>query len=305
MSDFHKDFSDLDDDEEEGEGFSPFDELVWAMAHGRGIVLGPDAITMGILNVTPDSFSDGGDHENADAAVAHADAMMEAGADIIDIGGESTRPEAKPVDAEAEQARILPVLERLKGREEILLSVDTYRAATAEKAIQAGAHIINEVGGCQIDPDIARVAAETGAGLVIMHSSRDRDVNPDPLEDQIEFFQKSLDACHNAGVEAEQIVIDPGFGFGKDGPGNIVLLQALPVLHGLGFPLLIGTSRKRFLKAIAGKEKAGLAAATAATSVIARMQGAAVFRVHDVAENVDALAVADAIIAAPRSDLDS
>ncbi len=304
MSDFHEDFSDLDE-EEEGEGFSPFDELVWAMAHGRGIVLGPDAITMGIVNATPDSFSDGGEHDSVNAAIAHADAMMEEGADIIEVGGESTRPGADPVDADTEQARILPVLEGLKVREEMLLSVDTYRAATASKAIEAGAHIINDVGGCQVDPDIAKVAAGTGAGLIIMHSSRDRDVNPDPLEDQIEFFQRSLDTCHKAGVEAEQIVIDPGFGFGKDGPGNIILLQALPVLHGLGFPILIGTSRKRFLKAITGKEKSGLAAATSATSVIARMQGAAVFRVHDVAENVDALAVADAIIAAPRSGLDS
>ncbi|MDD9909938.1 MAG: dihydropteroate synthase [Ahrensia sp.] len=306
MSDFSKDFEAIDDeDEEDGEGFSPFDESVWALAHGRGIILGPDAITMGILNVTPDSFSDGGRHEAVDMAVAHAEAMIEAGADIIDIGGESTRPDATPVDADTEQSRIKPVIEELSGRESMLLSVDTYRASTAEMAVSSGVHIINDVGGCQIDSDIARVAADTGAGLVVMHSSRDREVNPDPIEDQIEFFQKSLDICHDAGVEAEQIVLDPGFGFGKDGPGNIVLLQVLPVLHGLGFPLLIGTSRKRFLKSITGKEAAGLGAATAATSVIARMQGGAVFRVHDVAENVDALAVADAVIAAPRSGLDS
>lgn len=304
MTDFQQDFEDFDENDDE-DGFSPFEEQVWALAHERGIVLGPDAITMGILNTTPDSFSDGGKHEDVDAAIAHAEAMVEAGADIVDIGGESTRPGAEAVDAETEERRILPVIERLAGRENMLLSVDTYRASTAERAIKAGAHIINDVGGCQIEPDVAKVAAETGAGLVIVHTSRDRDVLPDPIEDQVVFFSKSLETCQAAGVEPEQIVLDLGFGFGKDGPDNIMLLQALPVLHSLGFPLLIGTSRKRFLNAITGKEKNGLAAATAATSVIARMQGAAAFRVHDVAENVDALAVADAIIAAPRSDLDS
>ncbi|MGI9355891.1 MAG: dihydropteroate synthase [Rhizobiaceae bacterium] len=304
MTDFQQDLEDFDEDDD-GDSFSPFEEQVWALAHERGIVLGPDAITMGVLNVTPDSFSDGGERQSVDAAAAYAEAMMEAGADVIDIGGESTRPGAEAVDAETEERRVLPIIERLAGRENMLLSIDTYRASTAEKAIKAGANIINDVGGCQIEPDVARVAADTGAGLVVMHSSRDRDVSPDPIEDQAMFFSKSLETCQAAGVEPEQIVLDPGFGFGKDGPINIALLQALPVLHSLGFPLLIGTSRKRFLRAITGKDKNGLATATAATSVIARMQGAAVFRVHDVAENVDALAVADAVIAAPRSDLDS
>jgi len=304
MTDFQQDFEEFDEDEDE-DGFSPFEEQVWALAHERGIVLGPDAITVGILNVTPDSFSDGGEHDGVDTAITHAEAMMEVGADIIDIGGESTRPGAEAIDAETEERRVMPIIERLAGHENMLLSIDTYRASTAERAIKAGVHIINDVGGCQVEPDMAKVAAETGAGLVIMHTSRDREVLPDPIEDQAVFFSKSLETCQAAGVEPEQIVLDPGFGFGKDGPVNIALLQAMPVLHSLGFPLLIGTSRKRFLNAITGKEKAGLAAATAATSVIARMQGAAVFRVHDVAENVDALAVADAIIAAPRSDLDS
>ena len=277
---------------------NPFAARPWPLAHGRTLPLGPRGVIMGILNVTPDSFSDGGDFVDPDVAVERAAAMVEEGAAIVDVGGESTRPGAEPVDGETERARILPVIERLARELDCAISVDTYRAKTAEAAVQAGAHIVNDVWGCQREPAIAEVAARHGAGLVIMHTSRDRDVLPDAMDDQRVFLGRSLTIAREAGVGDERIVLDPGFGFGKEAADNWELLARLPELHALGFPLLIGTSRKRFLGAVTGREAAGRDGATAATSVVARCKGAAIFRVHDVGANRDALAVADALIAA-------
>ena len=277
---------------------NPFAARPWPLAHGRTLPLGPRGVIMGILNVTPDSFSDGGDFVDPDVAVERAAAMVEEGAAIVDVGGESTRPGAEPVDGETERARVLPVIERLARELDCAISVDTYRAQTAEAAVQAGAHIVNDVWGCQREPAIAEVAARHGAGLVIMHTSRDRDVLPDAMDDQRVFLGRSLTIAREAGVGDERIVLDPGFGFGKEAADNWELLTRLTELHALGFPLLIGTSRKRFLGAVTGREAAGRDGATAATSVVARCKGAAIFRVHDVGANRDALAVADALIAA-------
>ncbi len=276
-----------------------FAPVVWPLAHGRSIELGPKAAIMGVLNVTPDSFSDGGRFEKIEAALAQARRMTAEGAAIVDVGGESTRPGAAKVDASEEQRRILPVIEALTQEGKALISVDTWRAETARLAVAAGAHIVNDVWGLQREPDIARVAAETGAGLVVMHTGREREKLADPIADQMAFLSKSLAIAREAGVADGAILLDPGFGFAKEtAADNLVLMARLGELHALGRPLLVGTSRKRFIGAVTGREAADARdAGTAATSVILRLQGAAVFRVHDVATNADALAFADAMIA--------
>ena len=274
----------------------------WYLAHGRHLDLGGKALVMGVLNVTPDSFSDGGQFEACSAAVAQARRMVEEGASIIDVGGESTRPGAAPVTAAEEQARILPVISELAGSGEVLISVDTYREETARLAVAAGAHIVNDVWGLQRDPGIARLAAETGAGLVIMHTGRERQKDPDVIADQFAFLERSLRIARTAGVPDGRIVLDPGFGFAKDTEENLQLLARFPELHALGFPLLVGTSRKRFIGHVTGREAGDREAGTAATSVILRLKGAALFRVHDVAINMDALRLADAMLACERRE---
>lgn len=270
----------------------------WQLAHGRHIDLGGRAVVMGILNVTPDSFSDGGLFDAPGSAVDQARRMLDEGAAIIDVGGESTRPGAAPVTAEEEQARVLPVIEALVREGRAVISVDTYREETARKAVAAGAHIVNDVWGLQREPGIGQVAAETGAGLVIMHTGRGRQKLLDVIEDQFVFLRRSLEIARDAGVADASVVLDPGFGFAKEtAEENLDLMVRFQELHDLGHPLMVGTSRKRFLGNVTGREPAGRGAATAATSAILRLKGAQLFRVHDVAINVDALAVADAMLA--------
>lgn len=253
---------------------------------------------VGILNVTPDSFSDGGLFITPDQAVAQARRMAQEGAAVIDIGGESTRPGASPVTVEEEQTRILPVIAALAGSGEALISVDTYREETARLAVAAGAHIVNDVWGLQREPGIARVAAETGAGLVIMHTGRERQKLPDVIADQFLFLKASLEIARRSGVADDHIVLDAGFGFAKEtAEENLDLMARFSELKELGFPLMAGTSRKRFIGTVTGREAGARAAGTAATSVILRLKGADLFRVHDVAINMDALAVADAMLA--------
>lgn len=270
---------------------------LWQLAHGRRLELGPKSVVMGILNVTPDSFSDGGCFQTPERAIAQAEAMVREGATIIDIGGESTRPgTTATASAAEEQSRIMPVIEALAGRPEMVLSVDTYREETARMAVAAGVHIINDVWGLRREPGIARVAAETGAGLVIMHTGREREKLPDVIADQFAFLKRSLEIAREAGVGDEQITIDPGFGFAKDPRENLEIIARFEQLTSLGYPLVVGTSRKRFIGHVTGRESGERAAGTAATSVILRLKGAAVFRVHDVAINVDALKMADAML---------
>lgn len=270
----------------------------WQLAHGRHLDLGPKAIVVGILNVTPDSFSDGGLFIAPEKAVEQARRMIKEGAAIIDVGGESTRPGFAPITEEEEQARVLPVIEALVGSGAALISIDTYREDTARRALAAGAHIVNDVWGLQREPGIARVAAETGAGLIIMHTGRERHKLPDVIEDQFLFLSKSLKIAHGAGVADGQIVLDAGFGFAKEtAEENLDLMARFSELRGLGYPLMAGTSRKRFIGNATGRDPAERAAGTAATSVILRLKGADLFRVHDVAINVDALAVTDAMLA--------
>nr|WP_246085078.1 dihydropteroate synthase [Rhizobium glycinendophyticum] len=272
---------------------------IWRVAHGRNLDITERGALMAIINVTPDSFSDGGLHDNTVAAVSHALQCVEDGAQILDIGGESTRPGAAPVSADEELARVLPVIRELSGRTGALLSIDTYRASTALAAVEAGAHIINDVHGLQREPEIADVASRFGAGLCIMHTGRGREKLADPIEDQRWFFARSLAIAEAAGVAQETIMLDPGFGFAKETvEENMVLLSRIEELHDFGLPLLVGTSRKRFLGSITGRDASERDAATAATTVALRLKGASVFRVHNVAINRDALAMADAMLAA-------
>jgi dihydropteroate synthase len=257
----------------------------WQLAHGRHLDLGERAVVMGVLNVTPDSFSDGGQFASVDNAVAQARRMASEGAAVIDVGGESTRPGAEPV------------IEALAGEAGMLISVDTYRVETARLAVAAGAHIVNDVWGLQRKPDIATLASETGAGLVIMHTGREREKLSDVIADQFLYLGRSLEIAKAAGVADDRIVLDPGFGFAKDPDENLDLMARFGELAKLGFPLLAGTSRKRFIGHVTGRDAADRDAGTAATSVILRLKGAALFRVHNVAINVDALAFADAMLA--------
>lgn len=276
-----------------------FSSVSWPLAHGRVLELGPKAVIMGVLNVTPDSFSDGGRYGHIDEALSQALRMAREGASIVDIGGESTRPGAAAVDAAEEQRRILPVIEALSANSQILLSVDTYREETARLAVAAGAHIVNDVWGLQREPGIARVAAQTGAGLVIMHTGRERMKLPDPIEDQTAFLAASLAIAREAGVAPDRIVLDPGFGFAKEtAEENLQVMARLGELFDLGYPLLVGVSRKRFIGAVTGRDAPDAReAGTAAANLVLRLQGAALFRVHDVATSADALAIADAMIA--------
>lgn len=268
----------------------------WHVAHGRSLDVGEQSVIMAIVNVTPDSFSDGGYYEAVDTAVAHALACVEEGAAIIDIGGESTKPDAEAISATEEQGRVLPVIEALRGKTDALISIDTYRADTARLAISAGAHIVNDVFGLQREPEIAALAAKTGAGLCIMHTGRERPKLPDVIDDQVLFLSRSLDIAAAAGVNSQNIVLDPGFGFAKDVEENLELMARFTALLRFELPLLAGTSRKRFVGAVTGRDAPDRDVGTAATSAILRLQGAAIFRVHNVAINRDALAVADAIL---------
>ena len=274
----------------------------WQVGHGRSLKLGGSAVLVGVLNVTPDSFSDGGRFNIADAAISQAKLMIGQGASVIDIGGESTRPGAGQVDASMEQARILPVIEAVAAETKALISVDTYRPETARLAIKEGAHIVNDVTGLQSDTSMASLVAKTGSGICVMHTGRGRDKLPDVIEDQFAFLRKSLEIAAAAGIAEASIILDAGFGFAKETDAeNLELMARFRELCDLGFPLMAGTSRKRFIGNLTGREPKDRDVATAATSVLLRLAGADLFRVHDVAINRDALLVADAMLAAKRA----
>ncbi|RIY03597.1 dihydropteroate synthase [Aureimonas flava] len=273
-------------------------ERIWRLGHRRELRLGPRAVIMGVLNVTPDSFSDGGLYDGSVArAVEAALAMVSEGASIVDVGGESTRPGAEPVDAAEEQRRVLPVIRALRARCEVAISIDTYRAETAALAVEAGASIVNDVWGAQKDRRIAEVAARTGAGLCLMHTGREREKLPDVIEDQRAFLGRSIEIARAAGVADESIVIDPGFGFAKAPEENLELMMRVGELADLGFPILAGTSRKRFVRGVLDRDTGDADVATAATGVLLRERGVSILRVHAVAPTRDALAVVDAALA--------
>lgn len=266
-------------------------------------VFGPGPVVMGILNVTPDSFSDGGDFMGFEAAIDHAGKMIGEGAEIIDVGGESTRPGAEPVSAGEEVRRVVPaVREILARRSETVVSVDTYRASTAEAALEAGAHIVNDVTALRGDPRMASLAAGAGCPLILMHMKGEpRSMQAAPhYEDVVgevrNFLAERADAAVSAGVSPEKIILDPGIGFGKTLKHNLLLIKHLKEIAALGFPVLVGPSRKTFIGRITGAERPkDRLFGTVSATVMAYERGATFLRVHDVRPNRDALAVAAAI----------
>jgi len=262
-------------------------------------------LVMGIVNVTLDSFSDGGKCLDPREAVVHAHRLAAEGADIIDIGGESTRPGAEPVSTDEELARVLPVIWKLESELKCAISIDTYKAEVAEAALEAGAEIINDVGGLR-DPAMAEVAAKAGAGLVIMHMKGDPQTMQqapeyEDLTGEIrEFFRQSFARAISCGMKPEQIAFDPGIGFGKTPAHNLSLIRHIADLRVEDRPLLLGASRKSFLARTSGaRDMAERLPPTLAVTALARSFGVNIFRVHDVIENVYALKIADAILTAP------
>ena len=263
----------------------------------------PAPAVMGVLNVTPDSFSDGGLHLDPDAAASAARRMLAEGAAIVDVGGESTRPGSEGVSADEELRRVLPVLERLAGR--VPVSIDTSKAAVARAALEHGAELVNDVTALRADPELAGVVAESGAYLCLMHMlGEPRTMQLDPRYGDVAaevavFLEERLAFAVAQGVPEERICLDPGIGFGKTVAHNLELVRRLDVLLALGRPVLIGFSRKRSLGRIAGDPGAtsGPLAASIAAAVAAYDRGAAILRVHDVREHVEALAVARAVAA--------
>lgn len=255
---------------------------------------------MGILNITPDSFSDGGRHLDVDRAVDAGLRMVEAGADILDVGGESTRPGAESVGADEELRRVLPVVEGLARRTSAHISIDTYKAVVAAAAVERGAAIINDISGLQYDQALGGVAARTGAALILMHTrgrSREmyeRAVYADVVSEVTTELQEAIDRATAAGVKREALVIDPGFGFAKAPVHSFTLLARLPELARLDRPILSGPSRKSFLKlAIGERSPEGREWGTAAAVTVSVLMGAHILRVHDVAAMVDVIRVAD------------
>ncbi|MFZ5564016.1 MAG: dihydropteroate synthase [Thermodesulfobacteriota bacterium] len=284
--------------------------LAWG---GRRLELGPRTLVMGILNVTPDSFSDGGRFDTFDRAVAHARQMAAQGADILDIGGESTRPFSDPVPEALEMERTIPVIRRLAGEVSIPISIDTAKASVAKAALDAGASIINDISALGADPKMGALAAEAGVPVVLMHMQG----NPktmqqapsyrDVTREVIGFLADAAARARAAGVDPSRIIVDPGIGFGKTVAHNLTLLKNLSAFEPLGLPLLVGTSRKAFIRktlADAAGEPAhvdspAVLTGTQATITAAVLGGAHIVRVHDVAEAVITVKLADAIKNAP------
>jgi len=255
-------------------------------------------LIMGILNITPDSFSDGGRFLRPDDALRQAEAMWAAGADIIDIGAESTRPYgAVKISAEEEMARLLPVVEKVLAAVPLPVSVDTYKAAVAEAALRLGAHIVNDVWGLQFDPEMAGVAARYGAPVVVMHNQEGTAYEGDIMGCICAYLRRSIAIAAAAGIPGEHIIVDPGIGFGKTPAANLIVLNRLAELRSLGCPILLGASRKRFIgAALGGLPPGDRAEGTAATVAAGIMRGANIIRVHDVKEMARVARMTDAIM---------
>ncbi len=266
----------------------------------RPLALGPRPLVMGIVNVTPDSFSDGGDFLDSAAALAHGLRLADDGADILDIGGESTRPGHSPVDADDERARAIPVVAGLAARTDLPISIDTRKASVCAAALEAGASVANDVWGLQQDPDMARVVAEHGVPIVVMHNREEVDSSIDIVADVLDFLRRSIDIALAAGVAPDKIIVDPGVGFGKTNAQSLIVMRELPRLRELGFPILLGASRKRSIGEASGRAVAReRLAGSLAAAVIGAMAGAAIVRAHDVAEHLDAMKVYAAIMRRP------
>ncbi|AGB40472.1 dihydropteroate synthase [Halobacteroides halobius DSM 5150] len=250
---------------------------------------------MGILNVTPDSFSDGGNFFDVNSALEQAEQMVEAGADIIDIGGESTRPGANKVTATEELARITPVLKKLVANLKVPISVDTYKADVAKEVLNLGADIINDVRGLQGDSNLAKVVADYNVPVVIMHNARLYDKEGDIIDCVKAFLTESIKIAKEAGIKDENIILDPGIGFGISSKESMEIMNRLAELKELGYPILLGTSRKSMIGDILDLPAKERVNGTVATTVMGIMQGVDLVRVHDVKENLEAAKVTDAI----------
>ncbi|HUV31771.1 MAG TPA: dihydropteroate synthase [Acidobacteriota bacterium] len=272
------------------------------LAGGRELPLSRPLV-MGVLNVTPDSFSDGGRYLRKEVAVRHALEMVGQGADIIDVGGESTRPGADPVGDEQEQARIVPVIEALRRQSPVAISVDSYHASTARAAIRAGADIVNDVSALRFDPAMAAVVAAEGVPVILMHMlGTPRDMQKDPVyvdcvREIDAFFEERIEHCRRSGIDAARLILDPGIGFGKRLSDNVDILRHLGRFKRHGLPLAVGTSRKSFLGMLhpAGSEPDQRLGGSVASALAAVAHGADIVRVHDVGQTVVALKVVQAI----------
>ena len=253
-------------------------DAFFGLTHQRPVI-------MGILNVTPDSFSDGGLFTSKETAIGHAKRLVFDGADIIDVGAESTRPGHTPVSAEEEWARLAPVLSALVQESGGPVSIDTYKAQIASRALSLGVCVVNDVWGLQHDPDMADVIAGSHAGVIVMHNRQSTDPELDIISDMLCFFEKSLAIAKRAGIPETRIALDPGIGFGKTRQQNYQALHAIPKFRQLGFPLLIGVSRKSIFKNIPDSLVEGRLLGTLSANLLAAAAGARIFRVHDVVEH--------------------
>jgi dihydropteroate synthase len=268
----------------------------YTFSREASLQLGDRTLIMAILNVTPDSFSDGGQHNTVDKALQHAEQLIGEGADIIDIGGESTRPGFTPITVEQELERVLPVIEALsKQFPHIPLSIDTYKSETAAAALEAGAHIINDVWSLQYDGQMAAVAAQYGCPLIISHNRADV-VYRDVVQEVVADLQRSVEQALAAGVHHESIWLDPGIGFAKNYEQNLQVHAHLDNIHALGYPVLLGTSRKKFIRDTLNVEAAEAGEGTLASNVVGITQGCQILRVHDVVAMKKAAMLADAIL---------
>ncbi|MFM9960984.1 MAG: dihydropteroate synthase [Planctomycetaceae bacterium] len=262
---------------------------------------------MGIVNVTPDSFSDGGQFVSVSAATEHALRLVDDGADILDIGGESTRPNATPVTLEEELRRVVPVVRELARQTRVPISIDTSKAEVARQCLDAGAVIVNDISGLTLDADMPRVCRDSSCGVIVMHmQGTPKTMQLDPRYDNVvadvcRYFSRRLDELETAGIARERIVLDPGIGFGKTAEHNLELLSHIAAFHALGRPVLIGHSRKRFLKKVLGREVEERNAGTLGVSLALAAQGTDILRVHDVRATRDALLAWHTVLAAPQS----
>ncbi len=250
---------------------------------------------MGILNVTPDSFSDGGKFNNLDAALYHAEEMIRDGADIVDIGGESTRPGHTVITEEEEIARVTPVIEAVKSRFDIPVSIDTYKGKVTKAALQAGADLVNDIWGFKHDRQVAELTAEYKAACCLMHN-RHEAVYQDFLKDMVQDMEECVRLAREAGVAGDKIMLDPGVGFGKTYEMNLEAIHHVEVLHSLGFPILLGTSRKSVIGLTLDLPADQRVEGTLATTVIGVMKGCAFVRVHDIKENKRVIQMTEAIL---------
>lgn len=267
----------------------------------RTLTLGKRTLLMGVLNVTPDSFSDGGLFFDKEKAISHGLRLVEEGADIIDIGGESTKPGSKPLELEEELRRVIPVIKSISAEVDVPISIDTYKSTVAQKAIEAGAEIINDISGLNFDPSLAKVASKEDTPLVLMHirgtpETMQKNVHYDSLFSEIlQYLKDSIQRAESAGLDPRQIIVDPGIGFGKTVEDNLLIIKNLHEFRILGKPILLGTSRKSFIGKILNAEVGERMEGTLSSITVGVLNGANIIRCHDALQTKRAIAVADAI----------